>query len=93
LKLLWILLLVVLLALLVLVVLVAEARQRTSLPCNFKVLFYEGKYFSSFGSIFPVEDIIDVIPAELVSTAVLGWRPLPFARVAGHSAAERILMS
>ncbi len=44
----------------------AEARTRTQLPCKFSVLFYEGKYFSSFGSIFPVEDIIHVIPPEQV---------------------------
>jgi hypothetical protein len=45
----------------------AEARQRTNLPCNFSVLFYAGKYFSSFGSIFPVEDIVGVIPPAQVS--------------------------
>lgn len=44
----------------------AEARQRTNLPCDFRVVFYAGKYFPSFGSIFPVEDIIEVIPPELV---------------------------
>jgi hypothetical protein len=40
----------------------AEARKRTGLPCNFSVLFYAGKYFTSFGSIFPVEDVISVVP-------------------------------
>lgn len=45
----------------------AEARKRTALPCNFTVKFYKGKYFSSFGSIFPVEDIVKVIPQDMVS--------------------------
>lgn len=44
----------------------AEARQRTNTDCTFTVLFYEGKYFTSFGSIFPVEDIIAVIPPHQV---------------------------
>lgn len=44
-----------------------DARKRTGLPCNFTVKFYEGKYFPSFGSIFPVEDIVKVIPKEMVS--------------------------
>jgi hypothetical protein len=45
----------------------AEARKRTGLPCNFSVKFYGGKYFPSFGSIFPVEDIVKLIPREQVS--------------------------
>eukprot|EP00775_Hariotina_reticulata_P003919 gene3919-4173_t len=48
-----------------------EARQRTASPCNFEVIFYEGKYFPSFGSIFPVEDVIDVIPERLRDVAIL----------------------
>ena len=51
-----------------------EARQRTHLPCNFSVLFYAGKYFMSFGSIFPVEDIIGVIPPAQVGAVVLGGK-------------------
>jgi hypothetical protein len=31
------------------------------------VKFYAGKYFPSFGSIFPVEDIVKLIPREMVS--------------------------
>jgi hypothetical protein len=45
---------------------VTEARKRTQLPCNFTVKFYGGKYFPSFGSIFPVEDIVKLIPREQV---------------------------
>eukprot|EP00879_Flechtneria_rotunda_P025238 GHRR01026809.1.p1 GENE.GHRR01026809.1~~GHRR01026809.1.p1 ORF type:complete len:472 (+),score=154.55 GHRR01026809.1:87-1502(+) len=48
-----------------------EARKRTGLPCTFSVMFYEGRYFSSFGSIFPVEDIIKLIPPELRDVAIL----------------------
>jgi hypothetical protein len=46
--------------------LIAEARKRTGLPCKFRVLFYDGRYFPSFGSIFPTSDIITVIPREMV---------------------------
>jgi hypothetical protein len=46
---------------------VTEARKRTQLPCNFAVKFYGGKYFPSFGSIFPVEDIVKLIPREQVT--------------------------
>ena len=45
---------------------VAEARKRTGLPCNFTVRFYGGRYFSSFGSVFPIEDIVKIIPEDMV---------------------------
>ncbi|WIA36591.1 hypothetical protein OEZ86_007880 [Tetradesmus obliquus] len=48
-----------------------EARKRTGLPCNFSVKFYAGKYYSSFGSIFPVEDIVKLVPREARDVAIL----------------------
>lgn len=48
-----------------------EARQRTSLTHPFQVVFYAGKYFPSFGSIFPAEDIIAVIPQHERDVAIL----------------------
>eukprot|EP00878_Enallax_costatus_P018725 GHUV01019729.1.p1 GENE.GHUV01019729.1~~GHUV01019729.1.p1 ORF type:complete len:327 (+),score=66.40 GHUV01019729.1:368-1348(+) len=48
-----------------------EARKRTGLPCNFTVKFYGGRYFSSFGSIFPVEDIVKIIPQDMHDVAIL----------------------
>lgn len=57
----------------------AEARKRSGLPCDFDVLFYDGKYFPSFGSIFPLQDVVEAIPQHLVrrrGVAVLARVPV-----------------
>ncbi|KAG2452291.1 hypothetical protein HYH02_003315 [Chlamydomonas schloesseri] len=47
------------------------ARNRTGLPCNFKVAFYPGRYAAEKGSILPVGDITTVIPDHEADVAVL----------------------
>ena len=38
---------------------------------NLKIIFYESKYYDSFGSIFPMEDICALIPEEEADVAIL----------------------
>ncbi|GBF99513.1 digalactosyldiacylglycerol synthase chloroplastic, partial [Raphidocelis subcapitata] len=50
---------------------IGEARERTHLPCDFKVLFYDGKYFTGLGSILPVGDVTAAVPAAAADVAIL----------------------